>query len=274
MGVYRAAHLPALTIEDYHILGIHTMEDRNLLFQLVQLVKTLDLKSLGFEDGDDDYDADDGGEDCTVADTSFIHVYKDKQHIYDDEEEKGAVLSKVNASTFSKPSCVCRRLDFSCESIDHYQKLFSSQNDEPVHGKGSITPVQLELHTASAALCGNKGRYNHHVPSHCPTGGGFKPDITGGISMYNSQTRLSPQSVSFHKPNSRPAPVESKRFSNKTIGSKEGKRISRKEKLYTEIDLDWNPELMGKPPPVYEWKRTAGYNYGLPLSPHSVSNKK
>lgn len=296
MGVRRAAHLSALTMEDYPILGIRTMEDRTQLFRLVQLVKSLDLESLGFEDGDDDdYDADGGDEDNTVADSSFTYDgYEDcDEDINEDEDEMGAAVRKLNAATFSKPSSVRRRLDFSCESIDHHQKLFPrpvgtvhvyasyNRNEEPVQGKGSaFIPVQLEPDSASAVVCGCQGRYNNHRlevrsrPSDNHTGGNAKSDVTGGISMYNTHTRLSPKCDSFHKLKRRPATVASKRFSNKPVGHKDRKGISSREKLSTEIGINGASECMAKPTPVYESKRLSGYNYGLPLSPPSASNRK
>ncbi|XP_042276051.1 uncharacterized protein LOC121903263 isoform X1 [Thunnus maccoyii] len=296
MGVRRAAHLSALTMEDYPILGIHTMEDRTRLFRLVQLVKTLDLESLGFEDGDDDdYDADGGDEDNTAADSSFTYDgYEDRDDdAYEDEDVKGAAVRKLNAATFPKPSSVRRRLDFSSESIDHHQKLVPrpagtvhvsagyNRNDESVQGRRSaFIPVQLELDSASAVVCACQGRYNNHRPdvrsrpSDDHAGENTKPDVTGGISIHSSHTRLIPKCESFHKPKPRPATVASKRFNNKPVGQKDRKGISRRQKLSTEIGINGASEGMAKPTPVYESKRTAGYNYGLPLSPPSASNRK
>ncbi|XP_044053578.1 uncharacterized protein LOC122876847 isoform X2 [Siniperca chuatsi] len=288
VGVCRAAHLSALTMEDYPILGIRSMEDRTRLFHLVQMIKTLDLEGLEYEDVvDDDYGADGVDEGYAVADCSF----PDDDDIYDDEDEKGAAVSKLNAANFSKPSCVRRRLDFSCEAIDHHQKQVAhpldnvhvyashNRNNEPGRGRGSAIPVQLELDTGSAVVCGCKGNNNRRLDVHSHqsdhhTGANTKPDIMEGISMYNSHTRLSPKCVSFHKPKPRPATVASKRFSNKPVGHKDRKGISRKEKLYTEIGSNGPSEHMAKPTPVYESKRTAGYNYGLPLSSPAAPNKK
>ncbi|XP_049907216.1 uncharacterized protein LOC126394445 [Epinephelus moara] len=273
VGVHRAAHLSALTMEDYSILGIRSMEDRTRLFHLIQMVKTLDLE---YEDGDDDYDAD---EDCAVADNSF--TYDD---VYDDDDQKGAVVSKLSTTIFSKPSSVRRRLDFSSETTDHHLKLSSppegavhvyashNRNNEPGQGKGSA--VALQLDTGSAVVCGCKGKNNHRLDVHSHqsdhhTGANTEPKTFEGYSMYTSPARLSPKCV---KPKPRPATGALNRFSNKPVGHKDGKRISRKEKLITEMNNNMATEH--KPTPVYESKTTAGYNYGLPLSSPPAPNKK
>lgn len=280
MGVQSAAHLSALTMEDYPILGIHTMEDRTRLFHIVQMVKTLDLESFQYKDGED-YGTDGGDEGYAVVDSSFTHHgYGDpNQDKYDDEE----------AATV--PSSVRRRLDFSCETIDHHDKLPSpptnsvhvckthNGNDVPVQGKGPATPLQLELDSGIAVLYGCKGNNNHRTdthsrPSNHRTGGDTKPDTIGGIAMYNSHTRLSPKCVSFHKQKPGPATVEPKRFNSKPIGHKDRRRISKKEKHYTEIGSNGASGHMAEPTPIYELKRTVGYNYGLPPSSPPAQNKK
>ncbi|XP_031712448.1 uncharacterized protein LOC116388580 isoform X1 [Anarrhichthys ocellatus] len=234
-GVHRAAHLSVLTMEDYPILGIRSMEDRTRLFHLVKMVKTLDLE---YEDDDADYDADGGDEGYPGADSSFTYdgCVDPDNNVCDDDDEKGAAVSKLNTTSFSKPSHVRRQLDFSCETMDQL-KLFScpedtvhvctshNRNNVPGQGKGSAIPVQLD--TGS----GCKGKNNH------------RPD--------------------FHS-----------RFSNKLVGHKVRKGFSWKEKLYTEISSNMATEHTVKPTPVYESKRTAGYNYGLPLSSPPAPNKK
>lgn len=270
------------------------MEDRTQLFHLVQMVKTLDLESLEYKDCND-YECDtDGGDDvCSVADNSigFDGCGDPDEDVYDDEDEKDAAVRKLNVASFSKPSRVRRRLDFNCETIDHQQKLFShpvgtvhvyanrNRNNEPGQGEGSHIPVQFGLDTASAVVCSCKGNNNRrpHVNSHQSdhhTGASTKPDIMEGVSMDSSHTRLSPKCVSSHKPKPRPATVASKRFNDKPVGHKDRKGISQNEKLCTEIRSNTASEHMTKPTPVYESKRTAGYNYGLPLSSPLAPNKK
>ncbi|XP_018523899.1 uncharacterized protein LOC108878082 isoform X2 [Lates calcarifer] len=295
MGVHRAAHLSALTMEDYPILGIRTMEDRSRLFHLVQMVKTLDLENLGYEVGDDfdDYGADGGDEGYAVVDSSFAHDgYKDPdEDVHNDEDEKGGAVNKQNEATFSRPSSVRRRLDFSRETADHQQRLLSYPissvharvnhftSDGPIQGRGSATPLHFDLDSGSAVVCGCKGNNNHRTDAHgCPsnrhTGGDTKPDIIGGFTLYDCDPRLSPKCVSFQKQKPRPVTVASKKFNNKPVGHKDKRRISKKEKLYTETGSNGASGFMAKPTPVYESKKTAGYNYGLPRSSPRALNKK
>ncbi|KAL3062881.1 hypothetical protein OYC64_002637 [Pagothenia borchgrevinki] len=87
VGICRAAHLSALTMEDYPILGICCMEDRTRLFNLVQMVKALDLE---YENTSEDYGADSGDEGYIAADSSFSYVGgEDEEDVYNDENEKG-----------------------------------------------------------------------------------------------------------------------------------------------------------------------------------------
>lgn len=65
-----------------------------------------------------------------------------------------------------------------------------------------------------------------------------------------------------YRPKPKPANVTSNTFNHKPLGHKDRKRTTRKKTLYTEMDTDG---CMCKPTPVYEAKRTAGYNYGLPM---------
>ncbi|XP_028433888.1 uncharacterized protein LOC114555584 isoform X2 [Perca flavescens] len=269
MGVHHAAHLSALTIEDYAVLGIRSMEDRTRLFHLVQMVKTLDLE---YEDSNDD---DSNGGDAVgyaVADSSFTYdgCEDPDEDVYDDEDEKGAAVSKLNATSFSKPSCVRRRLDFSSETIDHHLKLSSrpegtvhvntshNRKNVPGQGKGSAIPVQLD--TESAVVCACKEKNNHRPDVHSHQSDHYtEANTMGGNATYNSHTRLSPKCVSFQKPKPRPATAASDRFSSKPVGQK---------------DSNGATEPKAKPTPVYESKRTAGYNYGLPLSSPPAPNKK
>ncbi|KAK5932472.1 hypothetical protein CgunFtcFv8_004174 [Champsocephalus gunnari] len=87
VGICRAAHLSALTMEDYPILGICCMEDRTRLFNLVQMVKALDLEY----ENSEDYGSDSGDEGYTAADSSFSYVGgEDEENVYNDENERGA----------------------------------------------------------------------------------------------------------------------------------------------------------------------------------------
>ncbi|KAG8011986.1 Ubiquitin-associated protein 2 [Nibea albiflora] len=287
VGVCRVAHLSGLTMEDYHNLGIRSMEDRTRLFHLVQMVKTLDLESLEYEDRDEDNDCDHGDEGYAIADSSITYdgCGEPDEDEYDDVDEKDDAVS-----SFSKPSRVCRRLDFSCETSDHHQKLLPlpvgtvhvytshNRNNKLGQSKGSAISVQLDLDTESPVVCSCKGNNKHrldvHHQSNHRTGANSKPDVVEGISINNSHARLSPKRVSSHSPKPRPATVASNSSSHKLNGYKDRKGISWKEKLHAEISCDTASEHTTKATPVYESKRTAGYNYGLPLSSPPSPNKK
>ncbi|XP_059192713.1 uncharacterized protein LOC131974424 [Centropristis striata] len=285
VGIHRAAHLSSLTMEDYPILGIRSMEDRTRLFHLVQMVKTLDLEYEDEDDGDDDFDADGGDEGYTVA-NSFTHngCRDPGEDVYDYEDDQGASVSKLHASSFSKPSSVRRRLDFSCDPIDHHMKQFSHQggnvhiyashniNNVPCQGKESS--ISAQLNTGNAVVCGCKGKNNHRPDVHRHqsdhhSGENAEPNIIKGNSKNNSHTRLSPKYGSFQSPKPRPAQVASNRVINKPVEHKD-----RKEKLHTDSRSNGVIAHTAQPTPVYESKRTAGYNYGLPLtSPQSPYKK-
>ncbi|XP_065807579.1 kinesin-like protein KIF24 isoform X2 [Labrus bergylta] len=256
VGVCRAVHLSALTMEDFPILGIRSMEDRTRLFSLIQMVKNLDLESLEHQD-EDVYYADDVDE---VDRRSFNDDdCRGDEEIYDDEEENG-----VDLMTLDRSSSVCRRLDFSSKDPDHHQKLFYHPIYDDQH-KASVTDVQPDCNTESACACICRGNNNQSQDSHyLQSGANSKPDITEGTSMYYSHIRL------LSPPNPRPAAASSQRFSNKqAVTHKDRKCISRKE-----ISCNTAPGLTSKQTPVYESKRTAGYNYGLPLSSPAAAHER
>ncbi|KAI4821169.1 hypothetical protein KUCAC02_029111 [Chaenocephalus aceratus] len=100
VGICRAAHLSALTMEDYPILGICCMEDRTRLFNLVQMVKALDLEY----ENSEDYGADSGDEGYTAADSSFSYVGgEDEENVYNDENERGAAENRKGLLRKKKP---------------------------------------------------------------------------------------------------------------------------------------------------------------------------
>ncbi|XP_026177697.1 kinesin-like protein KIF24 isoform X2 [Mastacembelus armatus] len=276
MGVRHVSHLTALTMEDYPILGISSMDDRTRLFHLVQMVKT-DLESFIYED--DDYKGDHG-----YTDDSF-RGYPDED-VYDDEKgENSAVVKKLNAAPSARSPCVCRQLDFSCETTDCHQRPVShsvstvhhNRNHGSVQGKENALPVHLQL-GKSAVVCGCKGNNNHSMQSHLPdhhTRRNTKPNIRGGFFTQNCHPRLSPKCVSFQKKTKpRPATLASKRFNSKPAGHKERKGISRMEKLSTEIGSNKGCGYMAKSMPVFESKKTTGYNYGLPKSSPTALHRK
>ncbi|KAM3611672.1 uncharacterized protein V6R79_022300 [Siganus canaliculatus] len=285
MGVCCLAHLSVLTMEDYPLLGISTMEDRRRLFHLIQMAKTLDLE----EDDDKDCNANGGTEDYTVTDSSNYDGYCDPHaDAYVVEDGKDAAVSGLNVVRYSKPSCVCRRLDFSCET-DDCERITSApaetvhvhtshfRKNQPGQSKGSVPPVQLHTGSPMASSCkrNNNHReedYSHKSDHH--TDSNSKPVVFKKNSMRSSHTRLSPKFTSSLQPKSRPATVGSKTFTTNKL-SRHRKGASKKEALFSEAGITVLSEHMVNATPVYESKRTAGYNYGLPLcSPPTPRDKQ
>ncbi len=185
------------------------MEDRTRLFHLVQMVKSLDLDGLEYEDFDDeDYNTDGDEKSYGVSDGSIIFDgFEDRdQDVYADEDDKDAAVSELHTASFSKPSCVRRRLDFSCETIDHHEKLFSypvgtvhvytneNRNNRLGQANGSAIHVQHELDAGGVVVCSSKGSKNHRLDVHSHksvhhTGANTKPDIMERIFNNSSYTR-------------------------------------------------------------------------------------
>lgn len=270
VGVRHVVHLAALTMEDYPVLGICTMEDRARLFHLVQMVKT-DLENLEDEDAGD------------FGDEVFAEVVSGDS---DEENENKAAADNLKAAPFAKPSRICRRLDFSSEAADHRRihsctvgtfHVYASHtsNDERVKDKSNM---QLKRDNESAVICGTEGNISHRKDAHIHLSddqprGITKPNFVGGFSLYNSHTRLSPKYTSFHKSKPTPAPITSKRFNNRQAGYKDRKGVSLKETMKEKRNNGASGHTT-KPTPVYELKTTAGYNYGVPQSPLATLNKK
>uniref|UniRef100_A0A087YJM3 Kinesin-like protein n=1 Tax=Poecilia formosa TaxID=48698 RepID=A0A087YJM3_POEFO len=198
MGVYRAAHLSTLSMEDYPLLGVCSMEDRARLFQLVQLVKSLDLRSLRNDD---------------------IGIYNKCDYEEDNE-------------------------------------LFPSNNSFSPDGKAVVCDLRQSKNS----------KLNERSCSCDPLNGqSIQLHVTRESSVLNSHIRLVPKSETFNKLNPAPAAVTSESLINKPSAQKDRKTIFRKKK---------SPADVTKPTPIYEAKTTAGYNYGLPLSPPQAANKK
>ncbi|KAM6931380.1 kinesin-like protein KIF24 [Xenentodon cancila] len=283
MGVCRAVQLSTLSMEDYPLLGVSSMVDRTRLFHLIQMIKTLDLKRLAYDDGCV-FDFDRGDEGYPALDGSFTpDGVVDRDEVENDEPtENGASVGSPEAFIFSRPPRVCRQLSFSDETLDRCKTLFSSpedtlhaysnsdSNDELVHGKQSATPVQLEHHRRND-LCGHQRSNNYKQGvqgflSNLYNGEHLKTEFTAGISKLNSGSRFASNCKTFpkHKP-SHPK-VTRKPLNNKPCGHKDRRGLSGKKICDTD-----SPKLT----PVYEVKTTAGYNYGLPRSsPHALKNKK
>lgn len=260
------------------------MEDRTRLFHLVQMIKTLDLNSLAYDDGnDDDYDYDEGDEGYAVLCGSFSpNGYINPQDVVSDGQIKnGAAMGSSDAFTFARPSNVCRRLSFSDETLDNQQRLFSypvgtvhdyansKGNDEPVHGKATATPVQLEHQRRRAAVCGHQGSNNYKQDVQvflCDLNKGentMEKDVTGESSKLHSDALLTSNRKKL--PKQKPTKVTRKTLNSKPFAHKDRRGMSWKKICYTDTPV---------PTPVYEVKTTAGYNYGVPLtSSPALKNK-
>lgn len=265
MGVCHAAHLSALRMEDYPLLGIHSMEDKTRLFHLVQLVKTFDLKRLVNDNiminNENVYGG--GVEDDSAVDGRFSRDGYGRldEDLSEDQRENKAF---VGSSSCAIPSSIRRRLEFTVESS--HPVYAKHKNDPPVHGKQSAKPMQHKLLSRKSVLNAHQESKNHKLddckcPHDCQTE--EKLHITRESSMLNYYVSLLPN----RKPSQRhyPSPVRSKTFTNKLFGRNNTKGISKRKMSSTG---------MAKAIPVYEAKRTAGYNYGLPLSsPQALNNK-
>lgn len=257
------------------------MEERTRLFHLVQLVKTLDLENLGYDDGDTnyDYDVDGGDRDKTEVDSSSS---RDGFGNLDEDISNDENVGRGAMSSTTRTPCV-RRLDFSDEATHHQRKLFSCSGGT-VHVYGGLNtnnePLlenvsHLDNESAGSFGCQNYNIYTPDVHSHSSNlqkGEIVKQDVTGRISMNNSDTRFPSQCVPCHKQKHSSPVVASNTFKSKALGHR--KRVSRKHNLYTEKDSGEAFEPIVTPTPVYEAERLAGYNYGLPLSSPPAANKR
>uniref|UniRef100_A0A3Q2Q5S0 Uncharacterized LOC105919083 n=2 Tax=Fundulus heteroclitus TaxID=8078 RepID=A0A3Q2Q5S0_FUNHE len=269
MGVYQATHLSTLRMEDYALLGVCSMEDRARLFQLVQLVKSLDIRNLTYDDigiyNESHYEGSDAifpAHNSSFSPDGYGNPDGDGRK---DADESGAFRCISNGS-HCRPSSVRRRLDFSAENTDHrlccrfedtiHVYASHNRNDDQVHESVSATPIQPGFRSSAVMSdlrhANNSNLNERSFDSH--NGESIK-HITRGTSVFNSHIRLLPKSKTLN--NTRPAPVTLESSNNKPSSQKDRKAISRKKICST---------VMSKPTPVYEAKRTAGYNYGLPLS--------
>lgn len=241
------------------------MEDRTRLFHLVQMVKTLDLKNLANDDvliynenvcdgGDEDYPAGDG------------RFSSDGYGNPDEDLSENKTL--MQSLTFTRPSRAQRRLEFTVESSHPVHACAKrDKNDAPVHGNDSAPSMQHKVFSRKMVLNGYGLSQNDEldVPNRFHDSQNEKQlQITRGSSVFSYDASLLPKSKTSHKHYPSPVTVPFKAFNNKSFGLKDRKRLSKRRNYSTSIT---------KPVPVYEAKRTAGYNYGLPLSSPRAPNK-
>ncbi|XP_076021212.1 uncharacterized protein LOC143012056 isoform X2 [Genypterus blacodes] len=233
------------------------------LLHLVQQVNNLHLESLDDEDEDcDDFD------DCCfkedVIDDGFTYCgHGDlEEGESDDDNDIGAVVTRLNAASLLRASNVCKRLDFSGEIVDDHQKHRPCSIDMV---DVNAPPNSLTFDTGTAVVCECKKSYNKYHPD-----ANIKPELTAQSSISNSYTRSSRKHISIHKRKPRPA----KGFSSNPVVRKDKEPISFWGEAVAEKSCERTYEHLVKPTPVYESKRTSGYNYGLPLSSPATPNKK
>lgn len=236
------------------------MEDRTRLFHLVRLVKSLDLKRLVNNDvmisSENVHDG--GVEDDSAVAGRFSRDGNLDEDLSEDQDENKAF---VGSSSF-KPSSFQRRLEFTAESSHPVHVYAKHENDLPVRGKESATPVQHKLLSRKSVLNAHQDSENNKLddckcPHDCQNE--EKLRTTRESSTLNYYVSLLQNSKRHN-----PRPVTSKTFTNNLFGLNNRKGISKRNISSTG---------MIKSIPVYEAK-TTGYNYGLPLSsPQALNNK-
>lgn len=234
VGVHSAAHLSGLRMEDYPILGISSMEDRTQLFRLVQMIKSLDLWC---EAHDSECNSSDSEENYHVADDGLTHCscLGPDGDVYDLSGE-GKHLN-------------CGGKAFSAALPQH---------------KEAARPLHAQFVTGCLELTGksNSG-INHH--NHRDHNTKIDTEETSTHSCHRPPRDLPHRLRSDTVPSVQP--------SNGQVWHKERKGISKKEKPCMEKSRKKASEKKAVTMLVYE-SRTAGYNYGLPLSSPPAPNKR
>lgn len=255
VGVHSAAHLSGLRMEDYPILGISSMEDRTQLFRLVQMIKSLDLWC---EAPDSECNSSDSEENCHVADGGLAHCscLGPEGDVYDlSGEGKRLNCGGKAFSQQQKESCPPSHVHISARP---------NRKAEAGQHKEAARPLRAALVTGRLELTGrsNSG-INHHNHRDHKTKTDAEETSTCG--------RHRPARELPHRLRWGTAP--SMQPSNRQGGHKDRKGISRKEKPCMEKSRNKALEPKAVPMLVYE-SRTAGYNYGLPLSSPPGPNKR
>lgn len=248
VGVHFAAKLCQVTVEDYPTLGISSAEDRTQLLQLVQMLKSLNLWCETPDSQCNRSDSDD--KNCYVVGDSLTHCscLGPDGDVYD-------------------LSGICKHLDFSGKTFSHHQKRscypahvhVSARHDRSAQTRqhkeiaGSLYP---QFVTGYLEL---KGRSNSWIDYR----------NTKTVPHRNSASR--PSHISWPKLISET--FSSMQLSNRRVWQHERKGLSKGEKLCTEKSRRKTLEQKAVTMPVYE-SRTAGFNYGLPLSSPPVPNQR
>lgn len=247
VGVHSAAQLSLVTKEDYPILGISSVEDRTQLARLVRMLKSLDLW-------------------CEAHDSECHSSDCDKNHhvVGDGLTHCSCLGSDGDVYDLSD---IGKHLDSSGKTFSYHQKQscypehvhVSARHDRNAQAgqhKEAAGPLHLQFVNGCLEL---KGKSNSWIDYH-----NTKTD-----PHRNSTSR--PPHISSHKLSSETLP--SKQLRNRLVWQQQRKEISKNEKLCTEKNRRKTLEQRTVTIPVYE-TRTAGYNYGLPLSSPPVPSKR
>lgn len=228
------------------------------------MVKTLDLKSLANDEnvcdgGDEDHPAGDG----RFSSDGYGNLGDD---LREDQTENKTLMQSFS---FARPTRTQRRLEFTAESSPPahvYSK--HNKNNLPFHRKELAASMQHKVFSRNLVPNGHRESQNDKLDvfkrlHDCQNDEQLQ--ITRGSSVFKYDVSLLPKSKTSHKRYPSPVTMPFKTF-NKSFGLESfGKRLSKRKSYST---------CMTNPIPVYEAKRTAGYNYGLPLSsPHVPNNK-
>lgn len=202
------------------------------------------------------------------AEGSVDDDYLDHDNDICDDKQKIGASVQLHSTAFDRPLHVCRRLDFSSETIDSHQKLLS----HPIDGCGG--QYKNGIPPGSAVVCGCTGNNNHRTVEHSGslnhhfTAEANKPNLIDGFTLHNSSLLLSTKHLSGHQQKCRSGLVAAQTFGLK------GKEISsKKEFFYSEKSSNGAYGFMTKPRLIYESKIAAGYNYGL-LQSSTAAKKK
>lgn len=150
---------------------------------------------------------------------------------------------------------------------NHYETCFDEDgNGAAVSNLIASTSVRPS-HVCRQLDFSNENSHHHHHHqrlSHVNVSHASYEELTQG--------KGSATSVRHHyKPKSKPAIVASRTFNHKPLGHKDRNGSTKKKSFHTVMSADG---YMCEATPVYEAKRMAGYNYGLPLSTPPARSKQ
>ncbi|XP_028312731.1 uncharacterized protein LOC114469421 [Gouania willdenowi] len=255
-GVCHVVHLSALTTEDCSLLGISSVEDRSRLFELIQVLKSLEFESPGYEE---DY-----SHSASTSDRGYTVMGKDhgklRKDISDDDDD-GDDDDDEETDSYAGLLSVSSRHQFSNESphlpqmqipnLTDSVDVYSSDNrTNPALGKEPAIPVQVYPVCSCRGnnTCSNCSPHHHRRENvyPCVARGNYFCNYSNNelssIPVLNPRTRVSPKTKDLN------------------FGQKDKKKVFRKKNIYKETDDIKSVRLLSKPTPIYEAKRLAPNN--------------